>query len=331
MLVGSFRLPPEQGLRFLQALEAARDVLPELPDEVEDTEIASALPRRTDHEGLPTQPTEFERVLAIDEAATPRRKQRRSAVDAMMEMAERTVASIAASADPDDDGAGLPGLGIERFTLVLRTSASAEATNRTSEDLFSEVMVTDGVVGLSSEVTRRLACDCSYAEQVDDANGNPLHLGRKTRRIRGRLARAVHARDGGVCRAPGCQNRTKQIHHIVHWADGGLTCIVNLISLCDRHHWLVHEGGWTITGPQGQWRFHSPEGKVLGTTPPPAQAVTSLPHNVAIASDAMFAAWGPQRFSVGDAVAVLGHQDELAARRLQRVESSTPQASPPDS
>lgn len=313
MLVGTFKLPAEQGIRFLQAIEVARDVLPELPDEVAAVEIESAAARRTDGEALPVAPTPLEHMLAVEEAGRPERKTRRAAVDAMMEMAERTVASIATAAVPGSDGAGLPGLGAERFTLVMRTSASAEATKRTSgAELSSEVLLTSGVVALPDAVTRRLSCDCSYALQTDDPNGNPLHLGRKTRRIRGRLARAVHARDGGLCQAPGCHNRTKQIHHIVHWSDGGFTCIENLISLCDRHHWLVHEGGWTITGPQGGWRFHSPDGKVAGAAPRPPAAAPPLPYNDNIARDAVASAWGPDRFSLGTAVYVLHRQDELA-------------------
>ena len=102
--------------------------------------------------------------------------------------------------------------------------------------------------------------------------------------------------------------------------DGGLTCIENLISLCDRHHWLVHEGGWTITGPQGGWRFHSPDGKVLGMAPKPSGPVAPLPHDDRIAPDAVASILGPERFSLSDAVSVLGYQDLLyEARRADSV------------
>jgi hypothetical protein len=198
----------------------------------------------------------------------------------------------------------------------MHVGASAEATKQTpgmTQVLFAEVMLADGVVSLPQDVTRRLACDCAYAEQVDDAHGNPLHLGRKTRRIRGRLARAVHARDGGVCRAPGCSSRTTQIHHIVHWSDGGPTCIENLISLCTRHHWLVHEGGWRITGPQGARRFHSPDNKVVPLVPARRPPVEPLTHNSAIRADAITGRWGPQRFNLSDAVAALEAEDRRAA------------------
>jgi hypothetical protein len=204
-----------------------------MPEEVVETEVEAAQSHLTDYEGLPTQGNEFDRTFAVSEEAAKYRRGQRSMADALVEMSERTISSIASSADPDDDGGGLPGLGAERFTLVMHANASAEATNRTSgdgRDLFAEVMLSSGVVGFSDDVTRRLACDCSYAQQINDTHGNPLHLGRKTRRIRGRLARAVHARDAGMCQAPGCGNRTKQIHHIVHWANGGPTCIENATS-----------------------------------------------------------------------------------------------------
>ena len=35
-------------------------------------------------------------------------------------------------------------------------------------------------------------------------------------------------------------------HHIVHWARGGTTDLDNLVLLCHRHHWMVHEGGWQL-------------------------------------------------------------------------------------
>ena len=34
-------------------------------------------------------------------------------------------------------------------------------------------------------------------------------------------------------------------HHVIHWNDGGTTVLVNLVSLCDHHHHVVHLPGWT--------------------------------------------------------------------------------------
>ena len=40
---------------------------------------------------------------------------------------------------------------------------------------------------------------------------------------------------------PGCQAvRYIHGHHIVFWSDGGATDLPNLLSLCPRHHHLIH-------------------------------------------------------------------------------------------
>jgi hypothetical protein len=302
-LAGSFRLAPEEGIRFLHAMEIARDLAQELPEEVEAAAVESAAPSAKAGGGSAEPPHEFDRMLAQEEAARPHQKERRISVDVLMDLVERAIASIENGAHLDHDGVGLPGIDTDRFSIVLRGS----------RDDLAAGLITDDGVGLHGAVGLRLSCDCAYAVQTDDANGNPLHLGRKTRRIRGRLARAVHARDGGRCQAPGCHNRTTQIHHIVHWANGGATCIENLISLCTRHHWLVHEGGWTVDGAQKQWVFRSPDGKTLRANLEPPAAVVPLPRNVEIAPDAVASTWGPEPFNLSDAVFVLWQQDQLAA------------------
>jgi HNH endonuclease len=48
-------------------------------------------------------------------------------------------------------------------------------------------------------------------------------------------------------------------HHIRHWAHGGATDLNNLVLLCHRHHWLVHEGGWALVrGEDGQMKSVAP-------------------------------------------------------------------------
>jgi hypothetical protein len=66
--------------------------------------------------------------------------------------------------------------------------------------------------------------------------------------------RALTARDGH-CRWPGCERAASwsAAHHVVHWIHGGTTDLDNLILLCHRHHWMVHEGNWQIVrGDDGQ-------------------------------------------------------------------------------
>jgi hypothetical protein len=146
-------------------------------------------------------------------------------------MAELMLTNTEQTDDPADDQAsgGLPGLGDDRFQLVVHVSA---------ETSFPPVTLTTTISTTPSQ---------SKA-------------------------------------GPG-------FHHLEHWADGGPTCLPNLISLCDAHNWLVHDGGWSITG-------HSP---TTFTSQPELAAVTGVEqeHHHA-ASDAPHLAQAGNRFRRGD-------------------------------
>ena len=116
---------------------------------------------------------------------------------------------------------------------------------------------------LAIETARRLACDASLVGIVDDQNGEPLNVGRKTRAISPAFRRALQARDGG-CRCPGCgRTRFTHAHHVIHWARGGETKLENLVTLCTFHHGLVHEGGFSIERTDGGFAFFAPNGERL--------------------------------------------------------------------
>jgi hypothetical protein len=120
----------------------------------------------------------------------------------------------------------------------------------------------DGHV-LAIETARRLACDASLVGLVEDENGEPLNVGRKTRSISPALNRALRSRDGG-CRFPGCDRRLfVEGHHVVHWANGGETKLSNLILLCGFHHGLVHEGGFGLEVTDGVFVFTRPDGSII--------------------------------------------------------------------
>jgi hypothetical protein len=93
----------------------------------------------------------------------------------------------------------------------------------------------------------RLACDCSLTRVILDSDSMVIDVGRTKRVVNGSRARALRARDKG-CRFPGCDRPASwtNAHHLVHWARGGTTDLDNLVLLCHRHHWLVHEGGWQL-------------------------------------------------------------------------------------
>jgi len=113
---------------------------------------------------------------------------------------------------------------------------------------------------LSPEATRRLACDARILPAVLDGAGQPLDLGRERRLITGPLRRALVLRDGG-CAFPGCERPARWCdgHHVIHWIDGGRTCLGNAVLLCRFHHRLIHRGEWTVhIGHDGRPEFTPP-------------------------------------------------------------------------
>jgi hypothetical protein len=115
---------------------------------------------------------------------------------------------------------------------------------------------------IPAETARRLSCDASLISVLENEQGEPLDVGRKTRSIPPAIRRALNTRDAG-CRFPGCTHqRYVDAHHIEHWADGGETKLSNLVTLCRLHHRLVHEGEIIVeSDPGGGWRFLHPDGR----------------------------------------------------------------------
>jgi hypothetical protein len=105
----------------------------------------------------------------------------------------------------------------------------------------------DRVGPIAPETARRLACDAAIGRVVRNGRSEILDLGRRTRYPTQAQRRALARRDGG-CGFPGCDRPHWwcDAHHIVHWIDGGLTDLINLVLLCRRHHVMCHEGGWRL-------------------------------------------------------------------------------------
>src|SRR5437773_5597040 len=98
----------------------------------------------------------------------------------------------------------------------------------------------------SSKTVERWACDCSVT-RVLLKDSVVIDVGRAARTIRGPKRRALGARDRH-CQWPGCERPASWCdgHHIVYWMHGGGDELENLVLLCSRHHWKVHEGGWRL-------------------------------------------------------------------------------------
>jgi len=129
---------------------------------------------------------------------------------------------------------------------------------------------------LTDEERRLLLCDAT-CEVWLERHGQPIGAGRSTRTISRRLRRALEHRDR-CCVVPGCgATRGLHAHHVIHWEDGGVTELHNLVLVCPYHHRLHHRGGITITGPADRLVVSDAAGRPLSnrslarppTTPPP--------------------------------------------------------------
>jgi hypothetical protein len=133
----------------------------------------------------------------------------------------------------------VPGFGAKaNITVTIDLNDLKAATaNATGQLVYGD--------GLSAAAIRRLACDAKIIPLVLGSNSEPLDVGRAERLVNRAIRRALNARDRGcvVCGAPPIQC---DAHHLVHWIDGGETCVTNVVLLCRRHHIDLHAGHWTI-------------------------------------------------------------------------------------
>jgi hypothetical protein len=106
---------------------------------------------------------------------------------------------------------------------------------------------------ISAADARLLACDCAVIPAVLDSAGDVLDIGRKSRTWPIAIRRAIEVRDR-TCRHANCATPAEHcdIHHKVHWADGGPTNYHNGILACRNHHTQIHKYGATVR-PDGQF------------------------------------------------------------------------------
>ncbi|SFO02333.1 HNH endonuclease [Geodermatophilus obscurus] len=154
---------------------------------------------------------------------------------------------------------------------VLRTVRPHVAVRIDLDDLATGQGAADMGFGatISAARARWLACDGRISRVVFGPDGVPLDVGREQRLVSGALRRAVELRDGG-CVFTGCDapSHWTDVHHLVHWIDGGETSLENSALLCERHHTKVHHGFRVERQPSGRWRTWRPDGTEI-TTPEP--------------------------------------------------------------
>ncbi|MDW3219112.1 MAG: DUF222 domain-containing protein [Acidimicrobiales bacterium] len=175
--------------------------------------------------------------------------------DALTQVAERAVASTPAAAVRGDVG---------RLALVIDTDGLAEiaAADDNADDAGEAEAGEITLSGrrIAPEVAKRWCCDIRASVMLEH-EGHVHDEGRDTPVLNRKLRRALHRRDGGLCRFPGCGvSSWLHAHHIVHWSHDGPTDLDNLVSLCGFHHRLVHEGGWAVAIADGAVVWSDPDG-----------------------------------------------------------------------
>jgi hypothetical protein len=108
----------------------------------------------------------------------------------------------------------------------------------------------------------RLRCDCVLHRVVMTDKSVVIDAGRGRRIVTDPQRRALQVRDQ-ECRWRGCNRPATRCtpHHVKPWSEGGGTSVGESLMLCARHHWLAHEGGWTLAV--------AADGQVIVAKPPP--------------------------------------------------------------
>jgi hypothetical protein len=138
------------------------------------------------------------------------------------------------------------GPGVDRVPEIMVLTDHATLVDGLHANSVCETV--DGVP-LPVSTVRRLCCDANIVPAVLGSDGEILDVGRVERtanRAQRRALRAMHR----TCADRDCTVGFSacRIHHVKWWwRDLGPTDIANLLPLCERHHHLVHEGGWTLT------------------------------------------------------------------------------------
>lgn len=185
--------------------------------------------------------------------------------DALVEVCQRSLDAITSPSRRD------------RFKIWVHLDAASGGTTTTTG------------WKLPATVREHVLCD-GHVQPVWEREGVPFNVGRSQRIVPDRTRRVVERRDRG-CRVPGCSHeRFVEVHHIVHWLEGGSTDTSNLICLCPKHHRMHHQGRLGVVGnaddlggvvfTDWQGRVLDPCGRPNPPTGPPAKPAVTYRHPV---------------------------------------------------
>jgi 5-methylcytosine-specific restriction endonuclease McrA len=329
-LSGTFRLPPLQAALVLQALRAA----------------AGDLEHPHDDAGVPAETAAGQPPAAS--APEPRTVTSHNLADALVVIAEAFLAGKIAAADNPDVYQVIVHVGTGVRTPGDPADGADGQQGGKPPDVSAETRRADGAPGhpadparchvedgpaISVATAERLACVAALSWMRHDHDGTLLDVGRRRRRPTAALRRAARERDHCRCRYPGCESRRVDLHHIQYWSNGGRTSLKNLISLCKRHHMLVHERGYLIAAvPGGGFTFCRPDGTVIPSSPalPDTDGAIDRCHDADITPDTIVPAWYGERLDLDYAIYTCFANAETRARQRDDAAASpsAPEATP---
>ena len=73
----------------------------------------------------------------------------------------------------------------------------------------------------------------------------------------------VHRDKGCVFAGCGAPHHWCDVHHLIHWINGGETNLKNSGLLCERHHVKVHHGFDVDRDADGRWHTYRPDGSEI--------------------------------------------------------------------
>jgi Domain of unknown function (DUF222)/HNH endonuclease len=332
-LTGTFRLPPLQGAVLLKALRAAIGDLEHPHDPAGDLEHPhdpAGDPGHSDEAAGPGHPPEAgppDVSAETPPASEPRIATSTGLADALVVIAEAFLGGKVAAADNPDVYQVIVHVGTDAITPAdpaagaVGDAAGVSAGTPQGVPPVPSGPVPGGPVpgdpadparrhvedgpAVSASTARMLTCTATLSWMLHDRDGTVLDVGRRRRRPGAALRRAARERDTCRCRFPGCESRRVDLHHIQYWSNGGQTALGNLISLCRRHHTLVHDRGYLIAaGPAGTFAFYRHDGTLIPVSPalPPAAGTIQGTHDADITPDTIVPPWYGERLNLDDAL-----------------------------
>jgi hypothetical protein len=176
--------------------------------------------------------------------------------DALVELARR-----AGAVDPATQGLGRP-----EPALIALVDHQILLGHLNAAGLCCQLA--DGTP-IAPTTARRLACTAGILPAVLGGRSVPLDWGSTRRLATPAQKLALMVRDGPTCVFPDCERPWTwcDAHHLTEFPRGP-SDLENMALVCETHHHLVHEGGWTLQPlADGTWRARSPAG-LIQTRPP---------------------------------------------------------------